>query len=86
MNVRKIVESYEQELSSIVTQPPPNQGAHRPRPPRQSRPPASHTLPAPNQWSLRIQRPPGLKIANEEGSVTTVLKVRDVFSTSITLR
>ncbi|KAI0246974.1 hypothetical protein BJV78DRAFT_1285944 [Lactifluus subvellereus] len=74
MNVRKIVESYEQEFSSIVKQPPPNQEPLRPRPPRRSRPPAPHTSPAPNQRPLRTQRPPSLKIVKEEGPVTTVLK------------
>ncbi|KAI9434234.1 hypothetical protein H4582DRAFT_1981412 [Lactarius indigo] len=68
MNVRKIVESYEQELSSTPTPPSPRPGSLRPRPrPRQ---PASHNtsfLLASNQRSMRPQRPPSLKLVAEEG-------------------
>ncbi|KAH9032682.1 hypothetical protein EDB85DRAFT_2145430 [Lactarius pseudohatsudake] len=68
MNVRKIVESYEQELSSTPTPPSPRPGYLRPHPrPRQ---PASHNtsfLVASNQRSMRPQRPPSLKLVAEEG-------------------
>ncbi|KAH8983852.1 hypothetical protein EDB92DRAFT_1889047, partial [Lactarius akahatsu] len=68
MNVRKIVESYEQELSSTPTPPSPRPGSLRPHPrPRQ---PASHNTSffvASNQRSMRPQRPPSLKLVAEEG-------------------
>ncbi|KAI9454760.1 hypothetical protein BJY52DRAFT_1282986, partial [Lactarius psammicola] len=68
MNVRKIVESYEQELPPTPTPPPSRPGALRPRP--RPRPLASHNtsfLVTGNQRSTRPQRPPSLKIVKEEG-------------------
>ncbi|KAH9055479.1 hypothetical protein EDB87DRAFT_1688120 [Lactarius vividus] len=66
MNVRKIVESYEQELSSTPILPSPSPGSLGPRP----RQPASHNTSffvAGNQRSMRPQRPPSLKLIGEEG-------------------
>jgi hypothetical protein len=68
MNVRKIVESYEQDSSSTPTPPPSRPGSLRPRP--RPRPLSLHNtslLVAGNQRSTRPQRPPSLKIVKEEG-------------------
>ena len=69
MNVRKIIESYEQEKSSTAARVSPrNGGRPRPRP----RPRNQGTEPS----LVRTQRPPNLKIIKEERPVTIVLKVR----------
>jgi hypothetical protein len=76
MNVRKIIESYEQEKSSTAARFSPRTGGRqRPR----SRPRTQGTEPSivsASQRSLRAQRPPNLKIIKEERPVTIVLKVR----------
>ena len=75
MNVRKIIESYEHELSPTPTSPPSHPGSLRPRP--RPRPLASQNtsfLVTSNQRSIRPQRPPSLKIVKEEGPAA-VLRV-----------
>jgi hypothetical protein len=77
MNVRKIIESYEQERSSTTTRLSPRTGAPRSRPRSRLRPPgAEPSLGAANQRPPRTQRPPNLKIVKEERPVAIVLKVR----------
>lgn len=77
MNVRKIIESYEQERSSTATRVSPGTSAPRPRPRSRLRPPGTEpSLGAASQRSPRAQRPPNLKIVKEERPVTIVLKVR----------
>jgi hypothetical protein len=77
MNVRKIIESYEQEKISAVSNPPPRTAAFRSRPrPRPRTQSADTSLIAPNQRSLRTPRPSSLKTVKEERPVTVILKVR----------
>lgn len=76
MNVRKIIESYEEGRSATATRPSPRAGAHRPRPrPRPRTPGTEQSLVTVSQRPLRTQRPPYLKIVKEERPVTIVLKV-----------
>ena len=72
MNVRKIIESYEQEKSSTVARTVTLRPRSRPRP--RTQPDASPGTPY--QRSLRTQRQSNLKIVQEERPVTIVLKVR----------
>ncbi|KAI0295918.1 hypothetical protein B0F90DRAFT_1127382 [Multifurca ochricompacta] len=75
MTVRKIVESYEQEINLTVAQPVSRPGALRPRPTSRSQ--VAHCpQKATNQRSQRTQRPPSLRIVKEEWPMATVLKVR----------
>ncbi|KAH9015275.1 hypothetical protein EDB83DRAFT_2440262 [Lactarius deliciosus] len=69
MNVRKIVESYEQESSSTPTPPSARPGSLRSHPHTRPRQPASHNTSflVANQRSMRPQRPPSLKLVGEEG-------------------
>src|SRR5260221_8430159 len=76
MNVRKIIESYEQEKTSAGSNPPPRTAAFRSRPrPRPRTQPADTSLIAPNQRSLRTPRPSSLKTVKEDRPVTVILKV-----------
>jgi len=76
MNVRSMIESYEQGRSSTTTRPSPRTSAHRARPrPRPRTPGTDPSLVTASQRSLRTQRPPNLKIVKEERPVTIVLKV-----------
>jgi hypothetical protein len=70
MNVRKMVESYEQEQELS-----PPLGRTRLRPDTL---PQASTAAAATQRSLRIRRSPSLKLVKEEGPVTAVLKVREM--------
>ncbi|KAN0104019.1 hypothetical protein V8E52_011380 [Russula decolorans] len=77
MNVRKIVESYEQGRSATATRPSPRTSAHRTRP--RPRPRTTGSEPSPvtaSQRPPRTQRPPNLKIVKEERPVAMVLKER----------
>lgn len=74
MNVRRIIESYEQGKSATATRPSHRTSAHRPRPrprPRTGSEPSPVTA---SQRPARIQRPPNLKIVKEERPVAIVLK------------
>lgn len=74
MNVRKIIESYEQERSATVARPSPRTSAHRSRP--RPRPRTESSPVAASHRHPRTQRLPNLKIVQEERPVTIVLKVR----------
>ncbi|KAI0287288.1 hypothetical protein BC826DRAFT_55939 [Russula brevipes] len=75
MNVRKMIESFEQGRSPTVAQPPPLSGPLRTRPrPRQRTQGTNGPLEANSQWSVRTQRPPSPKIVKEDRPVTIVLK------------
>ena len=77
MNVRKIIESYEQERSSAASHSPLRTAVFRSRPRSRTRTQSSDaSLVAAKQRSLRTQRPSSLKIVREERPVTIVLKVR----------
>lgn len=77
MNIRKLIESYEQERSSTAARPPTRAGSLRPYP--RARPGTVGTgislVPA-KQRSLRIPRTSSLKIVKDERPVTIVLNVR----------
>ena len=76
MNVRKMIESYEQERPPTTARFTPRAGARprsRPRPRTQGTEPSFVVT---SQRSLRTQRPPNLKLIKEERPVTLVLKVR----------
>lgn len=76
MNVRKIIESYEQDKPSAAPHPPPRIAAFRSRPrPRPRTQPADPSLLTPNQRSLRTPRPSSLKVVKEERPLTIILKV-----------
>lgn len=75
MNVRKIVQSYEEELYSTPIPSLARPGSLRPRP--RSRPLAPHNtsfLLSSNQRSIRSQRPTSLKIVREEEGPVAVLR------------
>jgi len=77
MNVRKIIESYEQERSPATSQSPLRTATFRSRPRTRPRTqPSDASLVAAKQRSLRTQRSSSLKIVKEERPVTIVLKVR----------
>ncbi|KAH9954321.1 hypothetical protein BC827DRAFT_965658 [Russula dissimulans] len=76
MNVRKIIESYEQDKSSTFPRPPARTVTLRPR--SRPRPRSQPDMPPVSlyQRSLRTQRPSNLKLVQEEQPVTIVLKER----------
>jgi len=74
MNVRKIIESYEQEKSSTVARPPSRTVTLRPRSRPRPRTQPDGSPVSPNQRSPRTQRQSGLKIVQEERPVTILLK------------
>ncbi|KAI0258367.1 hypothetical protein BC834DRAFT_83883 [Gloeopeniophorella convolvens] len=62
MNVRRIIESYEKDITFTTPPPPQRAGVLRPRPRQQaSTPPVTGS-----QRSLRAKRPPSLKLVTEE--------------------
>jgi hypothetical protein len=77
MNVRKMIDSYEQGRSTTVTRPSLRTSVHRTRPRPRPRTPGTESSPVTaSQWSSRTLRPPNLKIVKEERPVAIVLKVR----------